>query len=347
MGSVERLLSRRERAKATVRKADRAVRRELRISCWLALAAGVLVAVLRPAISLDPVIFAPVAGLAIVAAILLARGWGEWGPLAAYIVTMGMFIQLRDAADETGLRTLTAYVLDWELWMFAGATPSAWLQARIGGTGSDPGIAAYASAVIHWTWFVFPHAAVIGVWLFARRFAWRAVLIMTSTFMLGALLYFTVPTAPPWMAVEQGLVGGIERVMNGVGPAMLGESFYAWAFETMAEPNPTAAMPSLHFAASFVVVGIGLLVRSRGLVLIALLYSAALAFALMYLGEHYLADIIAGGVVALIALSLVEGVRIAGAAAELRRQQWLSWKRRALVWARESLRLPPRRIEVS
>ena len=330
-----------------MRKANLAVRREWRIGCWAALAVGVLACVLRPTIALDPVIFAPLAGLALVAVFLLARDWGEWGPLAAYIVTMGFFIQLRDAADETGLRTLTAYVLDWELWMFAGATPSAWLQARIGGTGSDPGIAAYASAVIHWTWFVFPHAAVVGVWLFARKYAWRVALIVASTFMLGALLYFTVPTAPPWMAVEQGLASGIERVMNGVGPAMLGQSFYAWAFETMAEPNPTAAMPSLHFAASFVVVGVGLLIGSRWLAAIALVYSAALAFALMYLGEHYLADIIAGAVVAAIAMGLIEGSRLARSSWALRRLQWLSWKRRALVWARESLRLPPRRIEVS
>ncbi len=330
-----------------MRKAKQAVRSELRFGCWSLLAAGVLAVVLRQTVDLDAVIFAPLAGLAIVAGFLLARGWGEWGPLAAYIITMGFFIQLRDAADETGLRTLTAYVLDWELWMFAGATPSAWLQARIGGTGSDPGIAAYASAVIHWTWFVFPHAAVVGVWLFARKYAWRVTLIVASTFMLGALLYFTVPTAPPWMAAGQGMVDGIVRVMNGVGPALLGESFYAWAFETMAEPNPTAAMPSLHFAASFVVVGVGLLVRSRWLVAIALLYSAALAFALMYLGEHYLADIIAGAIVAAIAMGIVEGVRLARLSWAQRRRQWLNWKRRALVWARESLRLPPRRIEVS
>lgn len=328
-------------------KAELTVRRELRIGCWVALATGVVAAVLRITAALDPFIFAPLAGLAVVAAFSLARGWRDWGVLAAYLVAMGFFIQLRDAADETGLRTLTAYVLDWELWMFAGATPSAWLQARIGGTGSDPGFAAYASAVIHWTWFVFPHAAVLGAFLFARRFAWRVAGIVTATFFLGALLYFTVPTAPPWMAAEQGLVDGIARVMNGVGPVMLGQSFYDWAFVTMAEPNPTAAMPSLHFAASFVVVGIGLLLRSRLVVAIAILYSAALAFALMYLGEHYLADIIAGAAVAAIALGLVEGIHLARMSAAQRRRQWLSWRRRALVWARESLRLPPRRIEVS
>ena len=275
--------------------------------CWAALAVGLIALFLRQTVSLEPVVFAPISGIAVVAVFVLARRWGDWGILVAYAVAMAFFIQLRDAADETGLRTLTGYVLDWELWMFAGVTPSAWLQARIGGAGSDPGFPAFFSAIIHWTWFVFPHAAVIGVWLFARKMAWRVTIIVALTFYLGVLLYFTVPTAPPWMASDQGLIEGIARGMNSVGPAILGVDFYKWAFDTMAEPNPIAAMPSLHFAASFVVVGVGIVLRSRWVVTVALLYSAALTFSLVYLGEHYVADILAGGVVAFIAFSAVEG----------------------------------------
>ena len=84
------------------------MRRELRFGCWAALVIGVAAAVLRVAAALDPFIFAPLAGLAVVSAFLLARGWRDWGVLAAYLVAMGFFIQLRDAADEPGLRTLTA-----------------------------------------------------------------------------------------------------------------------------------------------------------------------------------------------------------------------------------------------
>ncbi|MDE2744578.1 MAG: phosphatase PAP2 family protein [Chloroflexota bacterium] len=313
--------------------------------CWAALAVGVLGVFLRQIASLDPVAFAPISGVAVVAVFVLARRWGDWGILVAYVVAMGFFIQLRDAADETGLRTLTDYVLDWELWMFAGITPSAWLQARIGGASSDPGFPAFFSAIIHWTWFVFPHAAVLGTWLFIRRMAWRVTIIVALTFYLGAVLYFTVPTAPPWMAADQGFVDGIVRGMNTVGPALLGVEFYNWAFEAMAEPNPTAAMPSLHFAASFVVVGVGILLRSRWVISVAVLYSIALAFSLVYLGEHYIADIIAGAAVALIAFSAVEGGRYARAQIILRREQLTIAGQRAGQWVREALRFPPRRIE--
>ena len=313
--------------------------------CWAALAIGVLGVFLRQMASLDPIAFAPISGVAVVAVFVLARRWGDWGILVAYVVAMGFFIQLRDAADETGLRTLTDYVLDWELWMFAGITPSAWLQARIGGASSDPGFPAFFSAIIHWTWFVFPHAAVLGTWLFVRRMAWRVTIIVALTFYLGAVLYFTVPTAPPWMAADQGFVDGIVRGMNTVGPALLGVEFYNWAFQAMAEPNPTAAMPSLHFAASFVVVGVGILLRSRRVVAVAVLYSIALAFSLVYLGEHYIADIIAGAAVALIAFSAVEGGRYVRAQIVMRHEQLTIAGQRAGQWLREALRLPPRRIE--
>ena len=329
-----------------MRRVQRIERREaIGAVCWAALSIGVIAVVLRQTIGLDPVVFAPLSGVAVVATFVLARRWRDWGILVAYLVAMGFFIQLRDAADETGLRQFTDYVLDWELWMFAGVTPSAWLQSRIGGASSDPGFPAFFSAIVHWTWFVFPHAAVIGVWLFVRKMAWRVTIIVALTFYLGVLLYFTVPTAPPWMAAEQGLVDGIARGMNAVGPAILGSDFYNWAFATMAEPNPIAAMPSLHFAASFVVVGVGLLLRSRWLTAVALLYSIALAFALVYLGEHYIADILAGAVVALMGLSAVEGGRYARTQIILRHGQLTAAGQRVAQWLREGLKLPPPRIE--
>ena len=65
-------------------------------------------------------------------------------------------------------------------------------------------------------------------------------------------------------------------------------------------------MPSLHFAASFVVVIIGLRLHAWRLTAGALLYSVLLAFALIYLGEHYFVDILVGGLTALAALLIVE-----------------------------------------
>lgn len=323
-------------------------RRQLALyALWAAILGGLIAVAVRLGPGLDSFVFAPIVGAAVVAAFLLGHRRGAGGLLAAYFVGLAFFTQLRDAADETGAAALSAYVIDWELWMFGGIAPSAWLQSRIGGVGPEPGWVAYISAFIHWLWFVFPHATVVGAYFLARKAAPRVILTMTAVFYLGVALYFLTPTAPPWMAAEQGLLEGVVRAMHGVGPAILGESLYNGAFEALAEPNPSAAMPSLHFAASFVAVLIGLVLRSRALVLISLVYSLALAFALVYLGEHYVADILAGAAVAVIAFGAVELSRSAWLAARRRRREIAASARRLEDRLREALRRPGRRLEAS
>ena len=314
---------------------------------WAALVAGVAAVVVRLGLGLDATVFAPIVGAAVLAAFLLGRRRGAGGLLAAYFVALAFFTQLRDAADETGAAALSSYVIDWELWMFGGIAPSAWLQSRVGGVGPEPGWVAYYSAFIHWLWFVFPHAVVVGAYLFARKHAPRVIVTMTAVFYLGVTLYFLTPTAPPWMAAEQGLLDGVVRAMHSVGPAILGESLYSSAFEALAEPNPSAAMPSLHFAASFVAVLVGLMLRSRALIAISLVYSLSLAFALVYLGEHYVADILAGAAVAFAAFFAIELSRSAWLALARRRSELASAARRWEERLREALRRPGRRLEAS
>jgi membrane-associated phospholipid phosphatase len=63
--------------------------------------------------------------------------------------------------------------------------------------------------------------------------------------------------------------------------------------------NPLAAMPSLHFAtslmAALLLAEVGPLAGSLGAG-----YALTLGFALVYLGEHYVVDLLAGGALALL-----------------------------------------------
>ncbi len=59
-------------------------------------------------------------------------------------------------------------------------------------------------------------------------------------------------------------------------------------------------MPSVHMAVTFVVV-LALWRERRALAVIGALYAAAMALALVYLGEHYAVDVLAGVLVALAA----------------------------------------------
>ena len=169
-------------------------------------------------------------------------------------------------------------------------------------------------AIVHWAWFLEPHLAV--AWILARhhdRFA-RAARQMAAVFDLGCIVYFAVPTAPPWWAAEHGEIAAepeagereavgaarrrLRRVMVEVGEATWGR---AWPklYQSLGG-NPWAAMPSLHFASSLLA-AILLSEADPRAGAMGWTYASTLAFALVYLGEHYAIDLIAGaGLVALV-----------------------------------------------
>ncbi|HEX5375280.1 MAG TPA: phosphatase PAP2 family protein [Solirubrobacterales bacterium] len=145
---------------------------------------------------------------------------------------------------------------------------------------------------VHWLWFLEPYVALI--WILLRhpeRFP-RAARQMAAVFDLGCVGYFAVPTAPPWWASEQGLTGEeVRRIMVGVG-----EETWRSAWPAMYGAlggNPWAAMPSLHFATS-TMAAISLSEAGRVEGAIGWGYATALGFGLVYLGEHYVTDLLAG-----------------------------------------------------
>jgi membrane-associated phospholipid phosphatase len=151
----------------------------------------------------------------------------------------------------------------------------------------------------HWLWFLEPYLAL--TWILLRhpeRFP-RAARRLAAVFDLGCVGYFVVPTAPPWWASEQGQTGEeVRRIMVGVG-----EETWRSAWPAMYGAlggNPWAAMPSLHFATS-TMAAISLSEAGRVEGAVGWSYALTLGFALVYLGEHYVTDLLAGaGLVAVV-----------------------------------------------
>jgi membrane-associated phospholipid phosphatase len=145
---------------------------------------------------------------------------------------------------------------------------------------------------VHWLWFFEPYIALI--WILLRhpeRFP-RAARQLAAVFDIGCVGYFVVPTAPPWWASEQGLTEEeVRRIMVGVG-----EQTWRSAWPAMYGAlggNPWAAMPSLHFATS-TMAAISLSEAGRVEGALGWSYALTLGFALVYLGEHYVTDLVAG-----------------------------------------------------
>ncbi|MGH2849240.1 MAG: phosphatase PAP2 family protein [Solirubrobacteraceae bacterium] len=147
----------------------------------------------------------------------------------------------------------------------------------------------------HWAWFATPHATLAYLYAFDRpRFA-RAAVLTYAVFDVGAIGYWALPTAPPWYAAEQGrLCAGpvpVRRLMVEYGESFWGERWDA--LYGLLGGNPLGAMPSLHFATS--AMSAALLAESGPVAgAVGAAYAGVLGFALVYLGEHYVVDLIAG-----------------------------------------------------
>ena len=192
-----------------------------------------------------------------------------------------------------------------------GELPSLRLQRALSRTGEVTALDR-ALSIVHWAWFLEPHLTLLFVQRrHTDRFA-RAARQMAATYDIGCALYFLVPTAPPWWASENGFLDQpIERVATEVGDRVepipqvrrlmiaAGERVFGPAWDRLYVifgGNPWAAMPSLHFATSLMA---ALLLAEIGPIAGALgaAYAATLALALVYLGEHYVTDLVAGAAV--------------------------------------------------
>jgi membrane-associated phospholipid phosphatase len=153
-----------------------------------------------------------------------------------------------------------------------------------------------ALTALYATWEAEPHVALALVLLKRpERFAAAAVR-QAATFDLTLLGYWLVPTAPPWWASEkEGLMGGeVQRVPTRVQRDLRGDRIEQ---DDVEGANPWASMPSDHFAAALAA-ALTLRELGAGPGAAGLAYALLLGFALVYLGEHYVADLVAGGALA-------------------------------------------------
>lgn len=146
----------------------------------------------------------------------------------------------------------------------------------------------------HWLWFLIPNGTVAWFLTFRHDDFPRAAVMTYAVFNTGALAYWAVPTAPPWYAAQHGAIvadPALRRLM-----VEHGQRFWKDRWEPLYAffgGNPLAAMPSLHFATS---VNAALLLSDAGPITGAIgwAYATTLGFALVYLGEHYVIDLVAG-----------------------------------------------------
>jgi membrane-associated phospholipid phosphatase len=218
-----------------------------------------------------------------------ARGvFLEWLPFIAILVA---YDSLRGSAAHTfGVHYLPQLQVDRAL--FGGTTPTVTLQHWLWhGHVVFYDVIFWAVYLTHF--FATPLVAAV-LWKLDRpRFRKFAVLVATLSF-AGLITYALYPAAPPWMASRAHLMSPITRITPAVWPYLglhsagsVIEGGYSYA-------NNVAAVPSLHAAFSLLI-AITLWPRKRkSLRPLVALYPLAMAFSLVYAGEHYFSDILLG-----------------------------------------------------
>jgi hypothetical protein len=259
-----------------------------------ALAAAIAVPLLRKRLRIPtPVTVAAVAVGPPALAVLKTRTRKR--DAALYALQMWAFLHGKDLPndDPEALRRRIRidYPLRADLAIGRGELPNVRLQRALEGLGRV-NVLDRTLSWVHWLWFFEPHSSL--VWILAKhpeRFP-NSARQMSGVYDIGCAFYSALPTAPPWWASEEGHTDQkVRRIMVEVGKEQWGRSWdpmYAFLGS-----NPWAAMPSLHFAASLMA---AILLTEAGPVEGALgwAYAGTLGFALVYLGEHYVIDLIAG-----------------------------------------------------
>lgn len=195
-----------------------------------------------------------------------------------------------DNPDALLRRTHIDYPARIDRLLGCGETPTTRLQRALGRPG-EVRPHDLALAAVHWSWFIVPHGTCAYLLLRRHDRFVRGAATMAATFDLGLVVYWAVPTAPPWYAAESGRIEPVRRIM-----VEAGEKFWKRLWRPLydgVEGNPFAAMPSLHFGTSVVAARL-LSEVGRGPGALGWSYALTLGFGLVYLGEHYLVDLLGG-----------------------------------------------------
>ena len=219
-----------------------------------------------------------------------------WAYLAAYEMP-------HDDPERLRARVRVGYPIAIDRALGLGVTPTMRLQRAF----ATPGRVGRFERVLvwcHWLWFAVPHASVAYVMWRAPERLPAAALRMYAVFDIGAVFYWAVPTAPPWWAATHGRLEGKEPLEVRRMMIEYGEEFWGDRWGDLYDVlggNPLAAMPSLHFATSLMAAH--LLAETDPVAgALGATYAALLGLALVYLGEHYAIDLLAGA-------ALTESVR--------------------------------------
>lgn len=238
----------------------------------------------------------------LVIAVALGRGRtfiADWGP---FLILFFAYEAMRGFASKTGFAPHDLSGL--ERWVFAGTLPTVTLQHAFyrPETVSVQDIGAMFFYFMH-----FPLPIVVGFvfWVRSRDHYRRFVGALLLMALLSFVTYLFWPSTPPWIQFKQDDV--VHKILNETVDKIWGKNYIVSPLYSHLNPNQFAAFPSLH-AAFPVLAAVYAWSRYRALALGLFAWTAAVGLSIVYLGEHYVVDILDGLLYVAAATIIVETV---------------------------------------
>ena len=240
-------------------------------------------------------------------AIALGRGRtfvADWAP---FLILFFGYEAMRGFAANTGFAPHDLSGL--ERAVFAGTLPTITLQHafyRVE-TVSPQDVVAMFFYFMH-----VPLPIVVGFvfWIRSREHYRRFIASLLLMALLSFITYLFWPSAPPWYQFQEGKVPDasvVHKILNETVDKLWGNNYFVSPLYSHLNPNKFAAFPSLH-AAFPALAAVYAWSRYRALAMGLILWTAGVLLSIVYLGEHYVVDALAGFVYVAAAALIVEGV---------------------------------------
>ena len=229
----------------------------------------------------------------------------DWTPFVALLLVYDL---LRGFADGLLFPARELPQIRLENLLFGTPAPTVRLQSHFWHGADDIRWWDYLAWFVYLTHFVATLVAAAALWTFAhdrfRRYAW---MVCTLT-LAGFATYVLYPAVPPWMAARDGDFGQSNRIIPIVWEHVPIAHFSSLFEHGVHYANNVAAMPSLHAGYALLFSLFLWPIVPRWVRPLLALYPLAMAWALVYTGEHYLVDCVAGWIYAVAAYLTVDAV---------------------------------------
>jgi len=231
-------------------------------------------------------------------AIALGRGRSfivDWLP---FLILFLAYEEMRGFASKTGFAPHDLSGL--ERLVFFGTIPTLTLQHAF----YHPGVVSWQDVVAMFFYFMhFPLPIVVGFffWVQSREHYRRFVGALLLMCFIAFATYLFFPSAPPWWQFPNEVV----KINNETVKVLWQGKYFVSQIYTSFNPNQFAAFPSLH-AAFPALAAVYAWKRYRALSIGLILWSLAVLASIVYLGEHYIVDALAGYVYVAVAVIIVE-----------------------------------------